>query len=62
MLLTSISDFCASQKKGPMTEDYEKTFAELTGVVCYSEHTYLFAQVLLHEIIREVSLKIIVVM
>ncbi|VDK88566.1 unnamed protein product [Litomosoides sigmodontis] len=53
MLLTAIDDFCASQKKGPMTEDYEKTFTELTGVVCYSEHTYLFAQVLLHEIIKE---------
>ncbi|CAG9532226.1 unnamed protein product [Cercopithifilaria johnstoni] len=53
MVLTAIDDFFIKQKKGPMTEDYEKAFAELARVVCYSEHTYLFAQVLLHEIIKE---------
>lgn len=40
-----------------MTEDYENSFADLTRVVCCSEHTYLFAQTLLHEMIKEVSSK-----
>uniref|UniRef100_A0A0R3RTH4 Negative elongation factor D n=1 Tax=Elaeophora elaphi TaxID=1147741 RepID=A0A0R3RTH4_9BILA len=53
MVLTAIDDFFMKQKKGPMTEEYEKGFAELIRVVCYSEHTYLFAQILLHEIIKE---------
>ncbi|KAL3989442.1 TH1 family protein [Acanthocheilonema viteae] len=53
MVLTAIDDFFATQRKGPMTEDYENAFAELTRVVCYSEHTYLFAQVLLNEVIKE---------
>ncbi|EFO22838.1 hypothetical protein LOAG_05649 [Loa loa] len=53
MVLTAIDDFFLKHKKGPLTEDYEKAFAELTRVVCYSEHTYLFTQVLLHEIIKE---------
>ncbi|KAM3728670.1 Negative elongation factor [Dirofilaria immitis] len=53
MVLTAIDGFFLKHKKGPLTEDYEKSFAELTRVVCYSEHTYLFTQVLLHEIIKE---------
>ncbi|VDP16831.1 unnamed protein product [Onchocerca flexuosa] len=53
MVLTAIDSFFLKRKKGPLTEDYEKTLAELIRVVCYSEHTYLFTQVLLHQIIKE---------
>uniref|UniRef100_A0A915PMA6 Uncharacterized protein n=1 Tax=Setaria digitata TaxID=48799 RepID=A0A915PMA6_9BILA len=53
MVLTVVNGFLTKLKKGPLTEDYEKAAAELTRIVCYSEHTYLFAQALLHEIIKE---------
>ncbi|EJW75416.1 hypothetical protein WUBG_13675, partial [Wuchereria bancrofti] len=52
-VITAIDDFFAEHKKGPMTDVYEKAFAKLTQIVCYSEHTYLFTQVLLHETIKE---------
>ncbi|VDO45924.1 unnamed protein product [Brugia timori] len=53
MVITAIDDFFAEHKKGPMTDVYEKAFAKLTQIVCYSEHTYLLTQVLLYETIKE---------
>ncbi|KAK6107534.1 TH1 family protein [Brugia pahangi] len=53
MVITAIDDFFAEHKKGPMTDVYEKAFAKLTQIVCYSEHIYLFTQVLLYETIKE---------
>lgn len=57
MVLNAIDNFFMKYKKGPLTEDYDKAFAELTRIVCYSEHTYFLTQVLLREIIKKVSLK-----
>lgn len=42
-----------------MTEAYENALAELVRVVCYSEHTYLYTQALLHVICEEVRLDLI---
>lgn len=53
MVLAAIDTFFLNHRKGPMTEDYEKALAELSRVVCYSEHTYLFTQTLLYLIVKE---------
>ncbi|KAK6112200.1 TH1 family protein [Brugia pahangi] len=53
MVIAAIDDFFAEHKKGLMTDVYEKAFAKLTQIVCYSKHTYLFTQVLLYETIKE---------
>ncbi|VDK18290.1 unnamed protein product [Anisakis simplex] len=53
VLISAIDAVLAEHRRGPMTEAYEKAFAELVRVVCHSEHTYLYAQTLLHVISEE---------
>ena len=55
VLLSAIDEVLAEHKGGQMTEKYEKAFAELVRVVCHSEHTYLYTQVLLHVMSQEVA-------
>ncbi|MFH4975545.1 hypothetical protein AB6A40_002254 [Gnathostoma spinigerum] len=53
VLLSAIDSVLVEHERGPMTEAYEKAFDELVRVVCHSEHTYLYAQALLHILSEE---------
>lgn len=55
-MLFTIDAVFHEHRRGPMTEAYENAVSELVRVVCHSEHTYLYAQALLHVMCEEVCL------